>query len=134
MPTQLSPLRVPSTVFAGKATAEIEIEGEKAVLAIQTNAIAAEESPVDEWEHHAIEAIKERVVEVVSKDTIKGEIPLPEAEKVVSGGRGLKGPENWQLLMVLADVLGAATACSHPLPDSDWRAHHEHVGRPGLLI
>lgn len=133
-PTQLDPLRVPCSVFAGKATAEIEIEGEKAIIAIQTNAIAAEESPVDTLEHKTTDAVEDSKVEIISTDTVKGEIPLPEAEKVVSGGRGLKGPENWQILLDLADALGAATACSRPVSDSDWRPHHEHVGQTGIAI
>ena len=65
---------------------------------------------------------------------IKGEIPLSEAEKVVSGGRGLKGPENWGMIEELANLLGAATACSRPVADAGWRPHHEHVGQTGLAI
>ena len=63
-----------------------------------------------------------------------GEIPLSEAEKVVSGGRGLKGPENWGMIEELASLLGAATACSRPVSDAHWRPHHEHVGQTGLAI
>src|SRR5690606_27752170 len=63
-----------------------------------------------------------------------GITPLPEAEKVVSGGRGLKGPENWGILEELADALNATTACSRPVADADWRPHHEHVGQTGVAI
>src|SRR5207237_8708606 len=63
-----------------------------------------------------------------------GEIPLTEATRVVSGGRGLKGPENWGLLENLAYALDAALACSRPVADSGWRPHHEHVGQTGIAI
>jgi electron transfer flavoprotein alpha subunit len=65
---------------------------------------------------------------------VTGEVPLSEAEKVVSGGRGLKGPENWGIIEDLAHALGAATACSRPVADVHWRPHHEHVGQTGLAI
>jgi electron transfer flavoprotein alpha subunit len=64
----------------------------------------------------------------------EGEIPLPEAEIVVSAGRGLKDASNWGIIESLAEVLGAATACSRPVADSGWRPHHEHVGQTGLAI
>ena len=64
----------------------------------------------------------------------EGEIPLPEAELVVSAGRGLKGPENWGMVEDLAKSLGAATACSRPVADIGWRPHHEHVGQTGVAI
>jgi electron transfer flavoprotein alpha subunit len=63
-----------------------------------------------------------------------GEIPLPGAELVVSAGRGLKGPENWGMVVELAKILGAATACSRPVADIGWRPHHEHVGQTGIAI
>ena len=65
---------------------------------------------------------------------VTGKIPLTEAEIVVSGGRGLKGPENWGLIEDLATILGAATACSKPVSDMDWRPHSEHVGQTGITI
>jgi electron transfer flavoprotein alpha subunit len=65
---------------------------------------------------------------------VTGKIPLTEAEIVVSGGRGLKGPENWGLIENLAQVLGAATACSKPVSDMHWRTHDEHVGQTGITI
>lgn len=73
-------------------------------------------------------------IEVVSVNKVSGEVPLSEAEIVVSGGRGLKGPENWGLVTELASLLGAATACSRPVADVHWRPHHEHVGQTGLAI
>ena len=71
---------------------------------------------------------------VVAENKLKGEIPLSEAERVVSAGRGLKGPENWKMIEELASVLHAATACSRAVADAGWRPHHEHVGQTGLAI
>jgi electron transfer flavoprotein alpha subunit len=73
-------------------------------------------------------------VKVTAVNKVKGEIPLSEAELVISGGRGLKGPENWHLVEDLAKALGAATACSRAVADAHWRPHHEHVGQTGLAI
>jgi electron transfer flavoprotein alpha subunit len=74
-----------------------------------------------------------KVKEVKSEEK-EGEIPLPEAELVVSAGRGLKGPEHWGIIEELAKSLGAATACSRPVSDIGWRPHHEHVGQTGITI
>jgi len=134
LPVGTDPLKVPVSVFAGKATAEIKVAADKAILAIQTNAIAPEEAPAASVEHISHQPAEESAVTILSHETIQGEIPLPEAERVVSGGRGLKGPENWQILLDLAEALGAATACSRPVSDSDWRPHHEHVGQTGIAI
>jgi electron transfer flavoprotein alpha subunit len=73
-------------------------------------------------------------VKVTDTKRAKGKISLPEAEIVVSGGRGMKGPENWGMIEELADILGAATACSKPVADIHWRPHAEHVGQTGLTI
>lgn len=73
-------------------------------------------------------------VEVKEVDRVEGTVPLPEAELVVSAGRGMKGPENWGIIEELADVLGATTACSRPVADVGWRPHHEHVGQTGIAI
>ncbi|WP_315814902.1 electron transfer flavoprotein subunit alpha/FixB family protein [Paraflavitalea speifideaquila] len=73
-------------------------------------------------------------VKVTAVNKVTGEVPLSEAEIVVSGGRGLKGPENWGMVEELAHLLGAATACSRPVADVHWRPHHEHVGQTGLAI
>jgi electron transfer flavoprotein alpha subunit len=71
---------------------------------------------------------------VVSATQASGQVPLTEAELVVSGGRGLKGPENWGIIEDLAKALGAATACSRPVADAHWRPHNEHVGQTGIAI
>jgi electron transfer flavoprotein alpha subunit len=73
-------------------------------------------------------------IAVQSVNKTIGDVPLSEADIVVSGGRGLKGPENWGIVTDLAKLLGAATACSRPVSDIHWRPHHEHVGQTGLAI
>jgi electron transfer flavoprotein alpha subunit len=73
-------------------------------------------------------------IRVKEVKTQEGRVPLPEAEVVVSAGRGLKGPENWSIVEELAETLGATTACSRPVADSHWRPHNEHVGQTGIAI
>jgi electron transfer flavoprotein alpha subunit len=73
-------------------------------------------------------------VTITSTDRVTGDVLLPEADIVVSGGRGLKGPENWHLIEDLAKALGAATGCSKPVSDMGWRPHHEHVGQTGIKV
>ncbi len=134
LPLSTGPIVVPVNVFAGKATADVRIESERAVLAIQSNSIEPEESPSDVLEVETYGGDKVSQVKIVERKTVTDDIPLPEADLVVSGGRGMKGPENWPMLLDLAEALGAATACSRPVSDSDWRPHHEHVGQTGLTI
>ena len=74
------------------------------------------------------------VVKEVNRASAAGVAPLPEAELVVSAGRGMKGPENWGMIEELATLLGATTACSRPVADIGWRPHHEHVGQTGIAI
>jgi electron transfer flavoprotein alpha subunit len=125
---------VKKTVFSGKAFANITITTAKKIIALNPNSFSiittggtAEVVPFAA----TIDAAK---VQVVSTDLVKGEVPLGEADIVVSGGRGLKGPENWGMITDLATLLGAATACSRPVADIHWRPHHEHVGQTGLAI
>jgi electron transfer flavoprotein alpha subunit len=127
-------LRVRKNVFSGKAIAEYELGSEYKVISIAGNSIppeAAGQAVAPEAFSADIPAPKVRVVDL---KRIEGEIPLPEAELVVSAGRGMKGPENWGIVEELAKALGATTACSRPVSDSDWRPHHEHVGQTGIAI
>ena len=125
---------VKKNVFSGKAFANVSIKTEIKIISLNANAYKINEvegrADVEEL-NIEIPAARVKVKEV---NKVEGEIPLSEAEIVVSGGRGLKGPENWQIVTDLAKVLGAATACSRPVSDSDWRPHHEHVGQTGLTI
>lgn len=121
-------------MFSGKAYGMIELGTAKKVISVSPNAIA----PVKAAQAVTIEEFTPEVgakrVNVVSQKKNEGEISLPEAERVVSAGRGLKGPENWGMIEELAKELGAATACSRPVADIGWRDHHEHVGQTGLAV
>lgn len=127
---------VKKAVFAGKAFAYVNVTSDVKVVTLMPNTF-----PVQKGEGTAaVEKLdvsfddKDFGVQVKEVSKVTGTVPLAEAELVVSGGRGLKGPENWHVLESLADSLGAALACSRPVADSHWRPHHEHVGQTGGTI
>lgn len=127
---------VKKLVFSGKAFANIKVNSDVKVVTIMPNTF-----PVTKGEGSAsVEALevnfddKDFSIEVKEVEVMTGETPLAEAELVVSGGRGMKGPENWGPLEELAKELGATLACSRPVADSHWRPHHEHVGQTGGTI
>ena len=125
---------VKKSVFSGKAFANIKVVSDKKIISLNVNAYTVSEG-TGTAEVVALDAtVDAPKVEVVSVDKVSGEVNLSEADIVVSGGRGLKGPENWGMITELAELLGAATACSRPVADLDWRPHHEHVGQTGLAI
>lgn len=123
-------------VFSGKAFAYVKINSANKVIALTPNAYKTEVCP----KAGSIEASNLQIpadqFSVKVKETVRssGKIPLTEAELVVSGGRGLKGPENWGMLEETASLLGAATACSRAVADVHWRPHEEHVGQTGITI
>ncbi|MDX9750389.1 MAG: electron transfer flavoprotein subunit alpha/FixB family protein [Flavobacteriales bacterium] len=121
-------------VFSGKARAFVEVTSPVKVLSIMPNSIAIAHNggsaTVEEYSGD-LGAARITVKEVRKAGT---GVPLPEAELVVSAGRGMKGPENWGMIEELAKELGATTACSRPVADMHWRPHHEHVGQTGVAI
>ena len=125
---------VRKNVFSGKAYANVSIKSDIKIISLNANAykISEGEGTAEIAEFNV--DIPQPKVKVKEVNKIVGEVPLSEAEIIVSGGRGLKGPENWQIVTDLAKALGAATACSRPVSDSDWRPHHEHVGQTGLTV
>lgn len=130
---------IKKNVYSGKAVATYSINSPVKVISVLPNSIPLANSgkSPDVAEFHPSTNLNSSVKLENFKtndDVAHGGIPLPDAELVVSGGRGLKGPENWGLVEDLAHVLGAATACSRPVADSGWRPHHEHVGQTGLAI
>ncbi len=129
-----SGITVGKPVFSGKAFAKFKVEGDKRVFSLMGNAIAVAEvgqaCPVESLSVN----IPESNVTVKEVKTVDGIVPLPEAELVVSAGRGMKGPENWGIIEELAKTIGATTACSRPVADTGWRPHHEHVGQTGVAI
>ncbi len=121
-------------VFSSKAFAFISVNTPVKILSISPNSfqtIAGEGTAEVVAANITVETPK---VKVTSTNMVTGEVPLSEADIVVSGGRGLKGPENWGMVEELAKLLGAATACSRPVADEHWRPHHEHVGQTGGSI
>ena len=121
-------------VFSGKAIASFELSGDKHVISLMGNSIQPVETGSNGIpEELSLDAPTSRL-KVIDTKTVDGIVPLPEAELVVSAGRGMKGPENWGIIEDLAQVLGATTACSRPVADTGWRPHHEHVGQTGVAI
>ena len=127
---------VKRSIFTGNAFAMMEMQGENKVLAISKNAVDLKEDGQDA----AVESFSvtipdsDRKVIINGAEKAEGDILLTDADIVVSGGRGLKGPENWGMIEELAKELGAATGCSKPVSDMDWRPHHEHVGQTGIKV
>ena len=134
LPETSNGFTVKKTVFSGKAFANITVTTPKKIIALNPNSFSIKPGE-GTAEVVALSITPDKAkVEVTNTDLVKGEVPLSEAEIVVSGGRGLKGPENWGMVTELAHLLGAATACSRPVADIHWRPHHEHVGQTGLAI
>ena len=134
LPNTENGFAVTKTVFSGKAFANINIETPIKVIAINQNSFGIVEYNSTASIEEINLAVPPASIKITKVEKIEGEIPLTEANLVVSGGRGLKGPENWGILLDLAKALGAATACSRPVSDTDWRPHHEHVGQTGIQI
>lgn len=125
---------VRKNVFSGKAFADVSVSTPVRIISLNPNSFQVSESGGTAEVVPLTVSAPASAVKVTAVNKVTGEIPLSEAERVVSGGRGLKGPENWNLVEDLARVLGAATACSRPVADAHWRPHHEHVGQTGLAI
>jgi electron transfer flavoprotein alpha subunit len=123
-------------VFSGKAFAEVNLTADRKIIAIKKNAVEIQDQEGTPEVEPITVALSEADLIGAPQETIRatGQVPLTEADKVVSGGRGMRGPENWHLIEELADALGAATACSKPVSDTGWRPHHEHVGQTGITI
>ena len=136
LPSSTSPLTVRRSCFSSKGFANYTSNTDKTVISIMTNAIGVEEVGAEgSVEDSSISGEGDRrAIQVESIDRVSGKIPLPEAELVVSAGRGMKAPENWNLIENLAEALGASTACSKPVSDIGWRPHSEHVGQTGIQI
>jgi electron transfer flavoprotein alpha subunit len=124
------------SIFTGKAFETVGLRTERKIISIRKNAAPVTENPaageVISWNPELSSGAFS--VKSLATDKTSGEILLSDAEIVVSGGRGLKGPENWALVTDMAKVLGAATGCSKPVSDLHWRPHHEHVGQTGIKV
>jgi electron transfer flavoprotein alpha subunit len=127
---------VKKNAFSGKAYSFLEMLSDKKVISMLPNSYKVVQSPVDAKIEPFSTPVSEKDLRAKVTETVRStnKISLPEAELVVSAGRGMKGPENWGIIEELADVLGAATACSKPVSDAGWRPHSEHVGQTGIAI
>jgi electron transfer flavoprotein alpha subunit len=127
---------VKRSIYTGKAFSYVELTTAKKVIAIKKNAAELKEigASVSVTPFQPILNDADFNAKIISTEKATGEILLPEAEIVVSGGRGMKGPENWGLIEDLAKALHAATGCSKPVSDLGWRPHHEHVGQTGIKV
>ncbi|WP_010520257.1 electron transfer flavoprotein subunit alpha/FixB family protein [Aquimarina agarivorans] len=134
LPKSTSPFVVERTAFTNKAFQDTQLNSEVKIICVSSNAYGIKEAEGSAAAEAFSPTIDSGSLEVVSIDKATDKVSIADAEVVVSGGRGLKGPENWHLIEDLADVLGAATACSKPVSDMGWRPHSEHVGQTGKPV
>lgn len=136
LPQTASGFIVKRSIYTGKAFMYVELKNQKKVICIRKNAAEIKEvgSPVEVTPYTGVTSEKDYAVNITSSEKATGDVLLPEANIVVSGGRGMKGPEHWGILEELAKTLGAATGCSKPVSDMGWRPHHEHVGQTGVKV
>ena len=121
-------------VFSGKAFSFVDLQRDKKVIAITPNSFELATFDSTGTTTSSSVSLGSSGLSITAVNKVTGKIPLTEAEVVVSGGRGMKGPENWHMIEELANILGAATACSKPVSDMEWRPHSEHVGQTGITI
>jgi electron transfer flavoprotein alpha subunit len=136
LPVSTSPFLISRKVFSGNAFAHVEMHTDVKILTLAQNSFDIVEQPVDATvvRLDAGSMVDSSAVKVLDVQKQTGKILLSDAEVVVSGGRGMKSPDNWAPLLELADLLGAATACSRPVSDEGWRPHEEHTGQTGKII
>jgi len=127
---------VKRSIYTGKAFAWVELKNQKKVIGLRKNAADIKEvgGPVSITPYSVSLTDADFATKITSSEKATGEVLLPEANIVVSGGRGMKGPEHWGILEELAKTLHAATGCSKPVSDMGWRPHHEHVGQTGVKV
>ncbi|MGB2275054.1 MAG: electron transfer flavoprotein subunit alpha/FixB family protein [Schleiferiaceae bacterium] len=133
LPLSINPTEVKRGAFSSKGIETIELNGSLPIISFVPNSIGIAEI-AGEGETNSKDINGNDLMEITEVNVASGKVALPEAEAVVSAGRGLKGPENWGMIEELADVLGAATACSKPVSDIGWRPHSEHVGQTGIQV
>ena len=136
LPLSIAPFQVKRTAFSNKAFNITEIGTEIKILGLAKNSYGIFEiaSNLTEEDFNPTIGDHDFGIKVASVEQVSGKVSIADADIVVSAGRGLKGPENWGMIEELAQVLGAATACSKPVSDLDWRPHSEHVGQTGKPV
>ncbi|MBT8277567.1 MAG: electron transfer flavoprotein subunit alpha/FixB family protein [Bacteroidia bacterium] len=133
-PLNISPFTVKRTAFTNKAFNLTEINSDVKLIGVSKNAFGLVESSGNATKEDFSPNLASSDITVQSVDKATDKVTIADAEIVVSAGRGLKGPENWGMIEELAEVLGAATACSKPVSDLGWRPHSEHVGQTGKPV
>jgi len=135
-PVSLNPFIVKRKSFSSKGFNFTEMKSSKKLIAVANNSFGLIENLVNATEEDFTPTLSndDFKIESISLEKTKGKITIADADVVVSGGRGLKGPENWGMIEELAEILGAATACSKPVSDLGWRPHSEHVGQTGKPV
>ena len=135
LPIEKSPFTVKRSVYSNKAFAHTQLNAAVKILGLTKNSFGQTlEQGETKTESLEVTTSSSSALEIKGQDTLEGQISIADADVVVSGGRGLKGPENWNMIEDLAEVLGAATACSKPVSDMGWRPHSEHVGQTGKPV
>lgn len=127
---------VKRSIYTGKAFAETNVTTENKILAVKKNAVDLKTDGANATVESFAATLSDSDFssKITATERATGDVLLPEADIVVSGGRGMKGPENWGMLEEMAKTLGAATGCSKPVSDIGWRPHHEHVGQTGVKV
>ena len=134
LPSDLNPFTVKRTAFTNKAFCDTTIKSNIKIIGLSSNAFGIVENETNSSEEQFKPTLLDKKITVKSTEKVSGKISIADADIVVSAGRGLKGPENWNLIEDLAQTLGAATACSKPVSDMGWRPHSEHVGQTGKPV
>lgn len=136
LPSSTSPFTVKKRTYSGKAFADIIIKSDVKIVTLNQNSYKIEENPINIVTEEFTAEIPEGAYAVKPIEVVKSseKLSVTDAEILVSGGRGLKGPENWGMLEEMAEILGAGTSCSRPVSDLDWRPHEEHVGQTGKVV
>lgn len=136
LPSSTEPFVVRKRVYSGKAFADYELNADVKILTLNTNSFQIIENAKEiQIESLTVEiADSDVAAKPQSVEKASGQLLITEAEILVSGGRGLKGPENWGMVEEMAEILGAGTCCSRPVADLEWRPHHEHVGQTGKVV
>lgn len=136
LPDSFEPFTVKKKVFSGKAFTNVKVNSKKKILSVVVNSygVKVNPKPIVKVDFKPKLSDSDFMVKVLETKASKNGVSLADAEIVVSGGRGLKGPENWAAIEELAEILNAAKACSRPVSDDGWRSHEEHVGQTGKII
>ena len=134
LPNEINPFLIKRTCFSNKAFSTAEIKSEIKIISVSANSFGVIEKPISSDVQQMDVKISSSSFNIKKIERQTGSVTIADADIVVSGGRGLKGPENWHLVEKLANLLGAATACSKPVSDLGWRPHSEHVGQTGKPV